>query len=229
MRTLLALLAAGVWLIACSTDGSSPRAANPTPTTATPTATAARPPVLTPEGLVSVDPRFLLLPTDQMIPGRFTAREGTLASAQFNRSWERDPADPGYAAGTARVTANARLFLSLADARSEFDRVSAGEDGLKYVQVVIGTRGVPVSAIRAAEVELPPLGVEGQRVWRAEFGETRNETYVQYFVFLRQKNTTVLLTTVAQNVNGAEAPNLLAETTELAQRQARYLLDLTSR
>lgn len=191
--------------------------------TASPTAAAD-------ERLIVVDPKELVLREDEMIPGSFTLKEGSIATAQWNRSWDRDPADPGAATGVTRVAINARLFRSLADATKEFTLEAVGANGVVTVKNAIKVRGFYERNIRVIPADVGALGADDQSAWRGEFTRgNAEETYVQYFVFVRVRNARALVTAFAQNRNGAEAPNLLADTKQVARQQAAHLVAIPPR
>lgn len=188
----------------------------PTPAPATPSAD---------RRLLVVDPKLLPLPADQIIPGTFQVTDGSIATAQWNRTWDRDPADPGSAAGATRITINARLYLSIEDAVQDFADGAAGAGGRAAAQQAIAVRGFSPAQICTRAVSLDPLGVDQQAAWRVEFTRGNpDQTYVQYFVYLRVRNTRAVVTTFAQNKDGAEATRLLADTKQVAKLQADRLL-----
>jgi hypothetical protein len=208
------ILAACVALTACSPANS---AHTPTPP----------PSVATTEPLISVDPRLLVLPDADMIPGKWSSTEGTLAYPQWNRAWDRDPADPGYATGATRITSTARLYLSIVDSSQDFEQTAKGSACTELAYQTLQARGFPRSQVKVTDVTLDPLGGEHQWACRAEF--TRGsvaETYVQYFAFVHVKNTRAIMTAYAQNQGGQEAPKLLDDLKEFARRQANHLLSL---
>lgn len=213
MRMLLIAAAAATLLgAACAPVESTRRSRLP----ATPT-----PRVQT---LIAVDPRHLVLDEKSFLPGQWTMQEGTIFTGQWNRAWDRDPADPGAAAGATRVTVQATLFPSLEESTEKFAQMAAGAGGRDTVQRVIALRGFDVANIQVTEVPLDGLGLDEQAAWRAEFSRgVATERYVQYFVYLRVRNVHATLTTFAQYVNGAEPPQLLEETKQLAQREASLL------
>lgn len=175
--------------------------------------------------LIAVDPRQLVLDEKGFIPGQWTMQEGTLFTGQWNRAWDRDPADPGSATGATRVTIQASLFPSLEESAEKFAQTALGVDGQETIRRVIALRGFDPAQIQVTEVPLDGLGLDQQAAWRAEFSRSpaTSERYVQYFVYLRVRNVHATLTTFAQSVNGAEAPKLLEETKQLAQREAALL------
>ena len=219
MRVFVTLLTSALLLGACL---APEKQAQTLPPSATPSTTPAP---TNPPGTIAVDPRILALPADEMIPGKFTIEEGSIATAQWNRAWNRDPADPGAASGVTRVAINARLYQSIKDATDEFATISAGKGGMDYVQGVIEQRGFERRNVKVTPASVGTLGAEEEAAWRAEFTRGNpNETFVQYFVFVRVRNTRALITTFAQNKDGAEAPNLLEDTKQISLRQTRRLL-----
>ena len=219
MRITLTLLTSALLLGACL---APKKQAQTLPPPATPSTT----PVPTnPPGTIAIDPRVLMLPQDEMIPGKFTIEEGSIATAQWNRAWNRDPADPGAASGVTRVAINARLYQSIKDAVDEFATVSAGKGGMDYVQGVVEQRGFERRHIKVTQADIGTLGAEEEAAWRVEFTRGNpGEAFVQYFVFIRVRNTRALVTTFAQHKNGAEAPNLLEDTRQISLKQAQRLL-----
>ena len=221
MRILAPLLAGAalLFLTWCSTrPESAPSVTRPT-VTATPAAT----------GLVEIDPRALVLPTEKMIPGTFTMTEGSLASAQWNRNWDREPTDPNFASSAARIGINARLYLSIEDAVADFNGSSVGANAQESIVSAIALRGFDRQNIRATAIEWPALGTDAQSAFRVEF--TRGsavDTWVEYWIYMQESNTRALIKTVAQNIAGAEASNLREETREIAKRQADHLLTISA-
>lgn len=177
--------------------------------------------------LIALDPKELIFRPYQMIPGTWDAKEGSIASPQWNRAWDRNPADPGYSLGASRVTATSRLYLSIADSLADFAETAQGEACVEYASRAIELRGFSRDQIKVSPTDLGTLGADQQAACRAEF--TRGpglETYAQYFVFIHVRNTRVLITTFAQHQNGAEAPQLLQDTQQLAKTEADYLKSL---
>jgi hypothetical protein len=219
MRFILSVMAGALLLAACSTNDAKTKTAAPSTSGATPAAPAAT------QKLIAVPPCQLLVPADEMIAGKFEVKEGSgLATAQCNRSWDREPADPGAAAGATRVVINARLYQNLPDATTDFSETATGAGGEGLITRGIETRGFLRVQIKIAEATMPSLGADEQVAWRVEFTRgSATDTYVQYFVYLRVKNTRAEIQTFAQNVGGAEAKGLLDDTQQIAKKQADRL------
>jgi hypothetical protein len=213
MRSLLIAVAVATLLAAaCAPVETSRRARLPATTT----------PIV--QTLIAVDPRQLVLDEKAFLPGQWKMQEGTLFTGQWNRAWDRDPADPGSITGATRVTIQATLFPSLEESSEKFAQTAVGAGGRDTVQRVIALRGFDTANIQVTEVPLDGLGLDEQAAWRAEFSRgSATERYVQYFVYLRVRNVHATLTTFAQSVNGTEVPKLLEETKQLAQREAALL------
>jgi hypothetical protein len=207
MRILLALLAGAALLAAC---GSSKNRASTKATS---------------EPLITADPRLLVLPADQL-PAPFTAKDGSIVSAQWSRSWDRDPNDSA-ATGATRVTINAVLEQTVAQAVSDFDSNYGGSNGQTYAQRAIQARGFQPAQIKVAPADVGSLGVDQQEAVRVEFTRgTAEASYVQYFVYMRVRNTLAQVTAFAQNKDGAEAPKLLDDLKSVAKKQADHLRSL---
>src|SRR5256885_1377291 len=113
MRIVSMIVMAGVLLlVACGKDSPKP---------APVVATAGPGPKL-----IKADPKLLLLTDKELPPGAWQTREGTAASLQFNRSFDRDPGDPGLATGTTRFDLNARIFQNSPDAGNDFAQECTG-------------------------------------------------------------------------------------------------------
>lgn len=182
------------------------------------------PPPVTDTSLIVVDPKELLAPEDAVL-GKFSVKDGTITTAQWNRAWDRDPNDPAAATGATRLTATAWLQQTVEEATTSFADIATGPGGQDYAVTAIGVRGFPLQNICVRPAAIEPLGVPQQSAWRAEFTHgSAAQSYVQYFVFMRVHNTRALVTGFAQNVNGAEAPRLLDDTRQLAKKQAERLL-----
>ena len=216
MRIMLPLLAGvAVLSVACS---DSPQKPSATPTTA---ATAAV------DQVIDQYPNALVLPPDKMVTGSWKVKEGTIVNTQFNRSWERDAAEAAATGGSQFTTITATLYRSPSDAHVAFINEADPPGGHDYCMAVIQNRGVPLENITCGVAALAPLGTDREIAWRAEFRPMNSpQVYVQYLVFVRVKNTRALITTAAESLGGAENPNLITETTEVAKRQAQYLLSL---
>lgn len=213
MRTSLLLMIAAVLLAACS--GSSSQSST-SPSVAQPTATIAT-------KLIAIHPCELPLPAHEMIPGKFEVRQGELATAQCSRSWDGDIAVAGT---TQRIAILGRLYPTLPDAEADFAAYARGEGGRRYVTSVIAARGFFEHQINVSEVtNLPPLGVDDQAAWRVEFTRgTAAETWVEYFLFVRVKNTRAQIQVVGQNAGGAEAKGLFDDAQRVVKKQAERLL-----
>jgi hypothetical protein len=215
---------------------AAPPTPTPTPSTilqecfAARTAATPAPAATVPPGeqqLIAVDPRLLPVPADGMIAGRWQVTEGSIATAQWSRAWDRDPADTAGAAGATRIAIQARLYLSLEDAVQDFAETASGPSGQALVQAAIEQRAFAPQNICVRAVTLDPLGVAQQTAWRVEFTRGRPEdTYVQYFVFLRHLNTRALVSTFGQMTEGKEPPRLLEDTVRVARLQAAHLRSL---
>jgi hypothetical protein len=220
MRILLILLAGMLLLSACDEDKDPPKAASTAPAaTASPAA----------EKLISIHPCELPIPAGEMIPGKFEVRENTpdspgIGTAQCSRSWDRDAAELGTG-GAARVAINARLYQTIPDGQSDFERYYSGEAGKNHIANIIGSRGFLRVQIAIDEVkDSPALGADQLSIYRAQY--TRGnaiETWVDYYVFVRVKNTFASMQVSAQNMAGAEAKSLAPDMQTLAKKQADRL------
>jgi hypothetical protein len=212
MRILFPLIAAAALLAACS-DKKSPQ---PTPRASE---------VSTTVKLINLPPKDLILPAGQMIAGAWKSEEGTLADPQFNRAWNRDPADPGAATGATRITITARLYKNLDDSADDCAESATGPDALEFIYQTLISRGFLRENIRPSQPPLDQLGGECQSFWRAEFSRS-TETNVQYFAFVHVKNTRALITAFAASIDGKEAPQLLDDMKQATRKQADYMLSL---
>lgn len=212
MRILFPLIAAMALLAACSGTTSSKSTPSPSNT-----------PALV--SVINLEPKELLLRPNQMIPGMWKSEEGTIADPQFNRAWNRDPADPGAATGAGRITITARLYQSLGDSFDDFLETATGPDGQEFLYQTITARGFDRSQIRISQPPMDQLGVDRQILWRVEFSRS-GETNVQYFAFIHVKNTRALITAFASNKDGTEAPQLLDDMKQVTKKQADYMLSL---
>ncbi len=218
MRILLFALA-GMTLIVVACGSEKSELARATPESRSTAAASTGP-----EAVITTDATQLVLPADQMIAGTFTPRDGSIATLQWSRSWERDPADPGAATGATYVTITVATDASVADGITDFANAYGPVAGASYAQSAIEVRGFAKQDTKIAPVTLGVTGPDEQTAWRAEFGRGASQTFVQYFVFMRVRNVLAAITTFAPTVAGAEPPNLLDETRQLAKRQADRLL-----
>jgi hypothetical protein len=164
-----------------------------------------------------------------MIPGTFEVRGGTqdttIATAQCSRSWDRAPAEAATG-GATRVAINGRLYRNIVEGKEDFDLNFSGEIGRQFVSRVIEARGFLKHQVTVTEAPNPPaLGVDQQVIYRAEY--TRGnaiETWVDYYIFMRVKNTFASIQVSAQHIGGAEAKGLVADMQTVAKKQADRLL-----
>jgi hypothetical protein len=216
MRTLLLLVAAAMLLAAC--NGKESKSGTPAAgqaATTTPPPPAAK--------VIAVPPCELPLAADQMIPGTFTVKESTLFTAQCVRSWD---ADLSLIGATQRVAILGRLYQNLTDAKTDFDMSAKGDGAMSVIKGTIQNRGFLPHQIKVTDVNtLPSLGADDQSAFRAEFTRgTPADTWVEYFVFVRVKNTRAQIEVVAQNAAGAEAKGLFDDAQQVAKKQAEHLL-----
>lgn len=221
MRVVFALLAGVLLLAACGANK---------PKTVSTAATATASAMAMDTKLIAVHPCELPLPAAEMIPGKFEMRENSpsspgLATAQCSRSWDRDAAEATTGNAT-RVAINARLYQTLTDGKADFDNNFAGDAGKQSITNIIENRAILRHQITVEAVPNPPsFGTDQQSVYRAQY--TRGnavETWVDYYVFLRVKNTFAYMQVSAQNISGAEAKGLAADMQTLAKKQADRLL-----
>lgn len=218
MRTLIPV-AAGVVLLAAACAAPQ-KPARPTP-----------PPTPTPlvENLITTPPREMVLRDEDMPPGMKPKQEGTLITAGWTKSWTRDATDPGAADGATFVTDAATIYRSNGEAVEDFAQFGMTEAVTTgYIRGSIQQRAIDPSTITVTRVQLDPLGVDGQSLWRAQFSRGA-EVYVQYFGFLRRGNTQAELSIFAQSTGTTEAPRLLDEARGLMAKRAERMRALQPR
>lgn len=177
-----------------------------------------------PDAIIVADPKDMVLPADA-IAGNFTTKEGSIVTAQWSRSWQRDPADPGAASGASFITINTALEKTIDNAVADFQKSFAGDAGGRYVQQAIQLRGFSEPEIKVNQADVGSFGANEQIALRAAFARTgSNQTFVQYFVFMRIRNTITTITAFAPNQGATEAPNLLTDLKQVAKQQADRLL-----
>ena len=184
--------------------------------------TAAPPPS---EEAIAVEPKLLLLPSEQMLAGKWTMSEGDrqFATVQASRQWLREFPEARAAEGSYRVGITTRLYRSSGESRDDFlSHETAGGAMILLKNEIIG-RGVPETAIKLTEIGWNEPEMNDQTAWKVEFCTSRSDCYVEYRVYLHLLNTRALIIVAAEAANGTEPAKLAAEVKEVVTRQATLL------
>lgn len=204
------------------TIGNSGCAGGSTTLAAVPAATPPAGP--NPDLLIAADPKDLILGQNDLLPGAsFKFAEGAIVTAQWNRAWDRTFTGAADQGGLARVTMNGSLTQTLAEAVAVFAESAVGQGGYTAVQGAIKQRGFEDRQICVTQFDFGPLAVDQAGGWRAEFKNEQGEAWVDYWVFLRQRNIRAIVQTNARMEGGVESPRALDETRQVIKKQADLL------
>ncbi len=183
--------------------------------------TPAARPIATPApgaNLIAVFPRDLLLP-ENAVPNADEVKDGSAATAQWNRSWTRKAGTDGSATD---IKLQAALYLTISEAFEDFNQTASGAGAITTITGLIELRGARKDEICITPIDIGQTGADQQSAYRAEYLRG-SERYVTYWVWLRVRNVRALLQTFAAIPDGKEAPALLDETKRLAKAEADLL------
>src|SRR5262245_40923749 len=138
MRCVPLIAMAALLLAACSKDNSTAKQATVAATSV-------------PQLYVNADPKLLLLTEAEVPAGKWKISEGSNASLQYFRSFDRDAPDSAPATGATRIAISGRIYQNQAESADDTFQQCMGLNGKGYLQATISIRGFAPEEMRFSQ------------------------------------------------------------------------------